>query len=153
MFSFDGDTEGASCMPNLLDVARELPKFALTVTLIQRAGLVEIFNCGGPFTGLFPTNEGWDAVDPVFLDVILRPENADQLEELLLYHVLPNSYPSSMLNSGSIKTLSGDSVDVSLNPIRFNNVEVSGSDISACNGLIYATRSILRTYNDIAPAI
>jgi hypothetical protein len=34
MLIFDGETEGANCMPNLLEIARELPEFALTVTLI-----------------------------------------------------------------------------------------------------------------------
>lgn len=143
MFNFDGETEGANCMPNLLEVARELPEFALTVTLIERAGLDEIFKCAGPFTGLFPTNEAWDDVDPAYLELILRPENADQLEELLLYHVLPGSYPSASLEPGPIETLSGEIVDVSLNPIMFNNAEVSESDILACNGLLYALRSIL----------
>jgi uncharacterized surface protein with fasciclin (FAS1) repeats len=151
MYIFDGDTEGDNCMPNLLEVAREFPEFALTVTLIERAGLEEIFNCGGPFTGLFPTNEAWDDVDPAFLELILRPENADQLKELLLYHVLPGSYPSASLEPGPIETLSGENVEVSLNPIMFNDAGVSDSDILACNGLLYALRSILissdtRTY-------
>jgi uncharacterized surface protein with fasciclin (FAS1) repeats len=153
MYSFDGDTKGDNCMPNLLEVARELPEFALTVTLIERAGLEDIFNCGGPFTGLFPTNDAWDDVDPAYLELILRPENADQLKELLFYHILPGSYPSASLESGPIETLSGDNVEVSLNPIMFNNAGISDSDILACNGLLYALRSILisrdtRTYND-----
>jgi uncharacterized surface protein with fasciclin (FAS1) repeats len=144
MLIFDGETEGANCMPNLLEIARELPEFALTVTLIERAGLEEIFSCPGPFTGLFPTNAAWDDVDPAFLEILLRPENAEQLEDLLLYHILPGSYPSASLEPGPIETLlSGESVTVSLNPIMFDDSGVSDVDITACNGLLYALRSVL----------
>jgi hypothetical protein len=144
MFTFDGDTGGANCMPNVLEVARQLPDFALTVTLIERAGLEDIFSCPGPFTANLPTNAAWDDVDPVFLELILRPDNADQLEDLLLYHILPGLYPSTSLVPGSIETLlSGESVTVSLNPTTFNGVEVEEADIDACNGLLNALRNLL----------
>jgi uncharacterized surface protein with fasciclin (FAS1) repeats len=83
-------------------------------------------------------------VDSAFLEILLRPENAEQLEDLLLYHILPGSYPSASLEPGPIETLlSGESVTVSLNPIMFDDSGVSDVDITACNGLLYALRSVL----------
>ena len=143
MYSFAGETQGDNCMPNLLEVASELPEFALTVTLIKRAELEEIFTCAGPFTGLFPTNEAWDEVDPAFLEFILREGNEAQLKDLLLYHILEGSHPSASLEPGPLTSLSGEDVIVSVDPIMFNNAAVSDSDILACNGLLYALRSLL----------
>jgi uncharacterized surface protein with fasciclin (FAS1) repeats len=143
MFTFDGETGGANCMPNILEVARQLPEFALSVTLIERAGLEDIFSCPGPFTANLPTNAAWDDVDASFLELILRPENADQLDDLLLYHILPGLYPSKSLVPGPLETLSGETVTVSLNPTAFNGVEVGQSDIEACNGLLNSLRNLL----------
>jgi uncharacterized surface protein with fasciclin (FAS1) repeats len=144
MFTFDGKTEGANCMPNILEVARQIPEFALTVTLIERAGLTDIFSCPGPFTGNLPSNAAWDDVDPAFLELILRPENVGQLEDLLLYHFLPGRFPSASLVPGPLETLlSGESVDVTVNPTAFDGVEVEQADIQACNGLLNELRSLL----------
>ena len=151
MFSFDGETEGANCMPNILEVARDIPEFALTVTLIERAGLTDIFSCPGPFTGNLPSNAAWDDVDPAFLELILRPENVDQLEDLLLFHFLPGLFPTTSLEPGPIETLSGESVTVSIDPVAFDGAEVGQADIEACNGLLNELKSVLlpfgsRTY-------
>ena len=144
MFTFDGETGGANCMPNILEVARQIPEFALTVTLIERAELSDIFSCPGPFTGNLPSNAAWDDVDPAFLELILRPDNVDQLEDLLLYHFLPGLFPTTSLVPGPIDTLlQGESVSVSLNPIAFNGVEVGQADIQACNGLLNELRALL----------
>ena len=131
-------------MPNILEVARQIPEFALTVTLIERAELSDIFSCPGPFTGNLPSNAAWDDVDPAFLELILRPDNVDQLEDLLLYHFLPGLFPTTSLVPGPIDTLlQGESVSVSLNPIAFNGVEVGQADIQACNGLLNELRALL----------
>ena len=147
MFTFDGETEGANCMQNILEVARQIPEFALTVTLIERAELTDIFSCPGPFTGNFPSNAAWDEVDPAFLELILRPENIGQLGDLLLYHFLPGRFPSTSLVPGPLETLlSGESVSVTVNPIAFDGVEVKQADIQACNGLLNELMDLLNPF-------
>ena len=144
MFTFNGETEGANCMPNILEVARQIPEFALTVTLIERAELTDIFSCPGPFTGNLPSNAAWDDVDPAFLELILRPENVDQLEDLLLYHFLPGRFPTTTLVPGPLETLlPGETVSVTVNPIAFDGAEVGQADIEACNGLLNELRALL----------
>jgi uncharacterized surface protein with fasciclin (FAS1) repeats len=155
MLTFDGKTEGANCMPNILEVAREIPEFALSVTLIERAELTDIFSCPGPFTGNLPSNAAWDDVDPAILELILRPENVDQLEDLLLYHFLPGRFATASLVPGPLETLlSGESVSVTVNPIAFDGAEVGQADIEACNGLLNELRAVLlpfgtRTFHKI----
>jgi uncharacterized surface protein with fasciclin (FAS1) repeats len=135
---------GSNCEPNILDVAALYPEFTLSAALIARADLADIFSCPGPFTALLPTNAAWDSVDPVFLEFILRPENAESLEDILLYHILTGSYPSAQLLPGPLETLlPGETVAVSINPTMFNDAGVEGIDLPACNGFIYGIDTVL----------
>jgi hypothetical protein len=136
---------GTNCMPGILEIASQNPEFTLSTTLIKRANLAGIFMCPGPFTALLPTNAAWDALDPMFLEFILRPENAQLLADILLYNILAGAHPSSQLVPGPIQTLlPGGQVTVSVNPIMFNNATGVGSlDISACNGLIDGISAVL----------
>jgi uncharacterized surface protein with fasciclin (FAS1) repeats len=138
MYDFGGQgTMGANCMPNIIDMARTNPDLTLAVILIDRAGLTAIFNCAGPFTVQLPTNEAIEKVNKSLLAFLMMPQNKDQLRNLLLYHVLPGFYPTSVLKPGPVATLSqGKTVLVSLNPTKFNTANVTTADIVACNGLI-----------------
>lgn len=131
-------------MPGLLEIANKYPEFTLSTTLIERANLAGIFMCPGPFTALLPTNAAWDALDPMFLEFILRPENVEVLADILLYNILAGAYPSSQLVPGPIQTLlPGKQVTVSLNPTMFNNAKAQSLDISFCNGLIDSIDAVL----------
>jgi uncharacterized surface protein with fasciclin (FAS1) repeats len=141
-FDFDGPTDGAGCTPNILDTAREDPDLSLAVILFERAGLMELFDCPGPFTVQFPTNDALENIDESILVFLL--ENQEELTNLMLYHVLPGSFPTSELEPGPTPTLAqGAEVVISLNPTKFNNSTVIMADISACNGLINTIDTIL----------
>lgn len=143
-YDFGGETDGAGCSPNILDTARENSELSLAVILFERAGLTGIFDCAGPFTVQLPTNEAIENVDAALLDFLLRPENQAELMSLMLYHVLPGSFPTSDLVPGPTPTLaSGAEVVISLNPTMFNNATVLMADIAACNGLINTIDTVL----------
>ena len=131
-------------MPNVLEVAAQFPELTLTQSLLEQVGLGDIFSCAGPFTAFLPTNTAWDNLDPMFLAFILRPENQDQLEEILLYHIVGGSFPSDELQTGNLETLQGEDVTVGLSPISVNGAGVETADISACNGIIHLIDAVLR---------
>jgi uncharacterized surface protein with fasciclin (FAS1) repeats len=136
--------QGARCDPNVLDSARDNPDLSTFVSLIEAAGLQDIFLCAGPFTVLAPTNDAFAALDPALVDELLLPENQELLQEVLLYHILPGFNPSSDLVAGPTETLLYDfTVDVSLNPVMFNDANVVMPDIMACNGIIHTIDDIL----------
>jgi uncharacterized surface protein with fasciclin (FAS1) repeats len=144
MYDFGGTSDGAGCSPNILDTAREMSELSLAVILFERAGLTEIFDCAGPFTVQLPINSAVENVDASLLDFLLRPENQEELMNLMLYHVLPGSFPTAVLQPGPTPTLAGDAdVVISLNPTMFNNATVLMADISACNGLINTLDAVL----------
>jgi uncharacterized surface protein with fasciclin (FAS1) repeats len=142
-YTFDGNDDNKFCRPKVLEVAKKNPDLSIVIMLIEAAGLEDIFDCSGPFTLLLPTNEAFEKVDGLVPKLLLR-ENLDVLKELLLYHTLAGSFPSSNLVAGPLETLAGITVQVSKNPIMFNDdVGVILPDQTACNGLFYVLDGIL----------
>jgi uncharacterized surface protein with fasciclin (FAS1) repeats len=134
---------GELCNTNVIDTAGEDPNLSIFVNLIEAAGLESLFLCAGPFTALIPNNDAFGKVDPAVIDFLLDPANKVALEELLLYHLLPGAYFSTSLVEGPLITLQGDTVEVTLDPIKFNNAEVLEADIVACNGVIHILDAVL----------
>lgn len=142
---------GELCSPNLLEAARRDPNLSVFVTLIEAAGLDFLFWCAGPFTALAPSNAAFNRLDPAILEQLLNPANIEELADILLYHLLPGAHFSTTLQTGPYDTLRGDSVEVTLNPIRFDGVGVIDPDNAACNGVIHVIEDVLtRTYGRIA---
>jgi len=135
--------EGALCDTNLLNSARRDPNLSTFVQLIELAGLQDLFLCAGPFTAIVPNNDAFDRLDPVLVESLLDPANREELQDLLLFHILPGAVFSSDLEEGDIPTLSGQSVSVDLSPVRFNGVTVVDADNAACNGVFHVVDSVL----------
>lgn len=135
--------DGELCTPNVLEAAESIPSLSTFVDLLGIAGLTDIFSCLGPFTLLAPTNDAFDTLDPMVLIDLIRHDNREQLQELLLYHILPGLILSDDLDEGALETLSGADVLVSLEPTMFNDANVESDNISACNGAIYGIGSVL----------
>jgi uncharacterized surface protein with fasciclin (FAS1) repeats len=136
--------EGELCQPNVYDLVLDDPRLSTLADLLDRADMTEVFLCAGPFTLLAPTNEAFAALDPTVLADLLRPENQETLQEILLYHILSGLYLSDTLEAGEVDTLLGDeTVTVSLNPIMFNQAGVIEADIISCNGAMQIIDAVL----------
>jgi transforming growth factor-beta-induced protein len=128
---------GEDCDKDVLETARGFPELSVVVSLIEAADLSEVFTCAGPFTALLPNNAAFDDLDPAFVEFLLDPDNQDDLQELLLYHILPGATLTTDFTRGPAETLLLNfPVDVSLNPIQFDDANVLTPDITACNGYI-----------------
>lgn len=136
---------GHICDLNVLDTARQNPDLSIFVDLIEVAGLEEIFLCAGPFTVLIPTNAAFENIDRATIDGLLLPENRPALQDLLLFHILPGVQLSTVVKEGTITSLSGEDVTVTLDPLEFNGVGVLEADIAACNGIIHVLEDVLST--------
>jgi transforming growth factor-beta-induced protein len=146
-FAFSGDrrklTDGV-CSPNVFEVAQHDPSISLTLTMLDRINLSDIFLCNGPFTALLPTNDAWSSLDPSALEYLLRPDNQELLEDLLLYHILPGVLTSSSDADGPADTLlPGALVEVGTVVFTFNGSLTSKRDIQACNGLFHLLDNVL----------
>jgi uncharacterized surface protein with fasciclin (FAS1) repeats len=135
---------GENCGPNILETARDDPDLSDIVALIDAAGLSPIFDCAGPFTALLPTNDAISEIDRDVLEALLLPENQDELQSLLLYHILPGATLSDDFAAGPQDTLlEGEDVIVGLDPFTFNDATVISPDIVACNGYINKLDGVL----------
>lgn len=112
--------------------------------MLERVELSDIFLCNGPFTALLPTNSAWSMLDPSALEYLLRPENQQLLEDILMYHILPGVLTSTSNVDGRSNTLlPGETVDVGTVVFTFNGSLTSKRDIEACNGVFHLLDDVL----------
>ena len=135
---------GSDCQTNVFDTAKLNPDLSIATTLIELAGLTDIFSCAGPFTALIPNNAAFDDVDQDFLDSLVLPSNSQMLRNLLLYHILPGATRDDEFPAGPTGTLfDGIQVDVTLNPLEFDGRDVQTTNVQACNGYIHILGAML----------
>lgn len=144
---------GKNCATNVLDTARGNSDLSIATTLIDLAGLTEIFSCPGPFTALIPSNTVFDDVPQEFLDDLVLPQNIDRLRELLLYHILPGATQTTEFTAGATDTLSeGNQVTVTLSPLEFDGRGVLSGNIQACNGVVHIIGGLLNPFPTLVPS-
>jgi uncharacterized surface protein with fasciclin (FAS1) repeats len=57
-------------------------------SMVQGSGLASFMSSRGPFTLFAPTNSAFSKLPPGTLDALLRPENKDVLQRILLFHLV-----------------------------------------------------------------
>ena len=80
------------------------------------------------------------------MDFLLLPENVEQLQYVLLYHVLTGAVPSSAIVPGPVQTLNGLAVELAVSDdgaITVNDANVSAADVSASNGIVHVIDKVL----------
>merc|ERR1712003_546700 len=99
----------------------------------------------GPLTVFAPTNKAFNELPAGVLDSLLKPENVDQLKDILLYHVIAANALSSSLVSGAINTLNGDKVKVTVigSGVMINDADVILADVIASNGIVHVIDEVL----------
>ena len=92
-----------------------------------------------------PTNEAFAALPEGTVESLLLPENIEQLQDILKYHVVAGYALSPDLVSGDIETLNGDFVTITLSEsgIVVNDANVISADIEASNGVIHVIDKVL----------
>merc|ERR1712118_551414 len=99
--------------PNIVELAQSVDDLSTLVAGVVAADLVDTLSPPGPFTVFAPTNEGFAALPEGTLDTLLKPENKDQLVDILTYHVLPAQVLSTDLKFfQSVATVEGKNVHV-----------------------------------------
>lgn len=134
---------------DIVAVASGDEQFSTLVSAIDAAGLVETLQGEGPYTVFALTNEAFDALTAGTLDNLLKPENKDQLTEILTYHDVPGKIMSADLQDGQeVETVPGERLTIKLG----DSVEVEGvgssatvtqPDIEASNGVIHVIDAVL----------
>ncbi|MFD2637943.1 fasciclin domain-containing protein [Piscibacillus salipiscarius] len=129
---------------DIVDTAIDSGDFTTLVAALEKAGLVETLKGEGPFTVFAPNDEAFEALlnelDITAEELLAR----EDLKDILLYHVVEEKVMSESLEDGmEVKTLSGKTVKISLNPTQVNESKVILADVEASNGVIHVIDKVL----------
>lgn len=128
------------------------------VSALQAADLAEAFKGEGEYTVFAPTNDAFDNVPKTTLDNLMKPENKEQLQALLKYHVLQGKMNATdvlakIKDAGGkldVTTLNGDIITLSekdrkvmIKDAKGNMVTVTGADMDASNGVVHTLDKVL----------
>lgn len=136
---------------NIVELATKTPSLSTLVTAVKAASLVETLQGTGPYTVFAPTNAAFETLPAGTLDSLLMPENVNQLQSILTYHVVQGKVLASDLKDGQeITTVQGGKVTVSimegkvyLTDAKGNKVMVESADVNADNGVAHIINGVL----------
>jgi transforming growth factor-beta-induced protein len=141
----DGNGDPPPEADTIPEVAVDAGNFTTLVALLDSADLVGTLSGAGPFTVFAPSDDAFDAFEaenPGVLDS-LSPE---QVEAVLLYHVVDGEYRSSALSAGMMleTLLTPQTVEIGSNGnLTVNGIDIVTADIEASNGVIHVIDGVL----------
>jgi uncharacterized surface protein with fasciclin (FAS1) repeats len=130
---------------DIVDVAVAAGSFTTLAAALDAAGLVETLKGEGPFTVFAPTDEAFAALPEGLLDALLLEENRDVLVQILTYHVVSGSVPSSDVTTGDVASLEGSNISVVVDGgvVLNDSATVITPDVEASNGVIHVIDAVI----------
>jgi uncharacterized surface protein with fasciclin (FAS1) repeats len=147
-FAANAQTQMASksISMDIVDLAISQENLSTLVAAVKAGGLVETLKGKGPFTVFAPTNEAFAALPAGTLESLLKPENKDQLVQILTYHVLSGKVMSTDLKDGmTAKTVQGSEVKIGISKdgVKVNDAKVIKADVNASNGVVHVIDKVI----------
>ena len=130
---------------NLVEVAGD-SGFNTLVAAVQAAGLVETLRGSGPFTVFAPTDKAFAKLPKGTLEDLLKPENKNQLVDILTYHVVAGRVTADeAFGLKAAVTLQGDALKIRAKKktLKINDVTVTTTNVKASNGIIHVIDTVL----------
>jgi uncharacterized surface protein with fasciclin (FAS1) repeats len=128
------------------------------VAAVQAAGLVETLQGEGPFTVFAPTNDAFAKLPEGTVEILLKPENKDQLAKILTCHVVAANAMSDAIGQmimddngmHPVKTVGGctfnakmDGDNIVIVDEQGNEATVTIADVQQSNGVIHVIDTVL----------
>jgi uncharacterized surface protein with fasciclin (FAS1) repeats len=131
----------------VVDVAVKNGSFNTLVAAVKAAGLVETLSGKGPFTVLAPTDAAFAKLPAGTLEMLLKPENKQQLVDILTYHVVPGvaAYSDQVVKMSEVPTVLGSTVPVMVKDgkVMLGGATVVAADVEASNGVIHVVDTVI----------
>lgn len=139
------DMNMSSNQMTISQIVQNTPSMSTLASALDAANLTDTLNGNGPFTLFAPSNDAFSALPNGTLQNLMKPNNKQQLASLLAYHVVKGNFPAARLKSGSMTTMNGQTVQISVTPsgVMVNNSMVTQADIMASNGVIHVLNAVL----------
>ena len=131
---------------DIVDTAVEAGQFKTLAAALEAAGLVSTLKGAGPFTVFAPTDEAFAELPAGTVENLLKPENKQQLTEILTYHVVPGKVMAAdVVGIDEAKSVNGKMIDVEVDggSVKVNDAAVTAADIAASNGVIHIIDKVI----------
>jgi uncharacterized surface protein with fasciclin (FAS1) repeats len=144
--AMDDEPGATTAEADIVDTAVAAGDFTTLATALEAAGLVDTLKGEGPFTVFAPTDAAFEKLPPGTLDELLA--NPDQLEQILLYHVVPDTaaMAEDVVTLDAVDTAAGApvTIDASGGGVTLNGTTtVTQPDVEASNGVIHVVDTVL----------
>jgi uncharacterized surface protein with fasciclin (FAS1) repeats len=151
---------GAEMYPtkNIVENAVNSKDHTTLVAAVKAADLVDVLSSEGPFTVFAPTNMAFDNLPKGTVETLLIPENKEQLQTILTYHVVSGKWNAvniaKLIKEGNgkaqIKTVSGGILTawtkgdgVYITDENGASAKVTIADVNQSNGVIHVIDAVL----------
>ena len=143
---------------NIIENAVNSADHTTLVAAVKAAGLVETLSGDGPFTVFAPTNDAFGKLADGTVEALLKPENKDQLTQILTCHVVGADAMSGAImgmiddDGGShvVPTLGGcmlnatyDGDMIMLEDEQGQTITVTIADVEQSNGVIHVVDTVI----------
>jgi len=120
--------------------------------------LAGVLQSEGPFTVFAPTNAAFDKLPEGTVATLIKPENKEQLQTILKYHVVSGKWSAEAIlgliekgdGKAMIETVSGGTLtawlkgsDVYVTDENSNSAKVTIADVNQSNGVIHVVDAVL----------
>merc|ERR1712179_735661 len=131
---------------NIVELAQSVDSLSTLVAAVVAGELADTLSSPGNFTVFAPNDAAFAALPAGTLESLLKPENKDQLVDILTYHVLPSQVLSTDLKFFQrVDTVEGKELLVSIykGDVYANKAKVVGADNLASNGVAHIIDGVL----------
>ena len=131
---------------DIVDTAVRAGDFTTLAAALEAAGLVSTLKGDGPFTVFAPTDAAFAALPAGTVETLLKPENKQQLVDILTYHVVPGKVMAAdVVGVDEAKTVNGKMIDVQVEggAVKVNDANVTATDVAASNGVIHVIDKVI----------
>jgi len=131
---------------DIVDTAISAGTFNTLAAALEAGGLIDTLKADGPYTVFAPTDEAFAKLPAGTIEMLLLPENKDQLVKILTYHVVPGKVTAAeVITMTSAPTANGSDVAISIvdESVFINDSRVVATDIEASNGIIHVVDNVI----------
>lgn len=132
---------------NIVEIAVSNEDFSTLVAAVAAADFVELLSGEGPFTVFAPTNAAFENLPEGLLNDLLEPDNKEQLQAVLAYHVVPGKVMAAdVVGLESATTAQGSNLTITVSDedgVTIDHAKVVVTDIPALNGVIHVIDAVV----------
>lgn len=131
---------------DIVDTAVAAGTFNTLAAALEAGDLVGTLKSDGPYTVFAPTDEAFAKLPDGTVEMLLLPENKDQLVAILTYHVVQGKVTAAeVITMQSAPTVNGSDIAIRVvdETVFINDSRVVAADIEASNGVIHVVDTVI----------